>query len=174
MESKDNPMWDIYDLWRTAKLNVKYYCALRRRYNGWLIFFDITIALTIPSGAVAALWLWDTSIGSYLWKILLCLASICAVIKPLINFGKKTQKIDEIISAYKLLYHDTDSIIIKVKQEKKLTDKIISQFNEALLRKRVLIKDSTEFADNKKLIKKYTDEVNQELKDYYFFIPEEK
>ena len=173
MGDRSNSMWDIYDLWRTAKLNIKYFTALSNKFQRCSIFFDVIIAITTPSGAVAALWFWDNSIGSYVWKILFCLASVCVVIKPIMNCNKKVQKAEKIVTAYKLLYHDIDLIIIKIKNNKGIVEQLMSEFYEALARKRLLIKNSSEFSDNKRLIRKYTNEVNEELSSYEFYIPKE-
>jgi hypothetical protein len=94
----DHPIWDVYDQYRTARLNVRYYEykleGLRR--NNFRI--ELVLAISISSG-VAGLWFWETLVGGIIWKIIVTLAAFTAVVKPLIKLSDRIQEQSVILAA---------------------------------------------------------------------------
>ena len=167
-------MWEIYNLWRTAKLNTKYFAHVLSIRMFWAKAMEITIAVTAPTSAVAALWFWGTCFGSVLWKVLLIIASVCSLLKPILDLPKKSGEIQKTLSGYKLLCHDLEALIIKVRQRSKFDKELMSEFQEINTRKRVLVAEDPLIKTNRKLAQKFYNEVNFELKDYDFYIPEDE
>lgn len=172
MKREDNPTWDIYDLWRTARLNTKYYSHQLQVCIFWNGFFDVISAITAPSGGVAALFFWNTAVGAVLWKILISIAAVSSILKPIFGFTDKIMKMETVLSGYRLLEHDTGLIINKLRQKQKYDSEIVKQFDEANKRKGILVTQCPEVKDNYRLRTKFADEVAAELKTYEYFIPE--
>ena len=75
----EHPVWDVYNEYRTARFSVRYYekqLANLRRKN---FFIEFILAASVSSGVVG-LWLWETAVGGIIWKILVTLAAILAII----------------------------------------------------------------------------------------------
>ncbi len=167
-------MWETYNLWRTSKLNTKYYSHVLSNRLFWTKAIEIVIAVAAPTSAVAALWFWQTSVGSILWKVLIIVAAVCSVIKPFLNLQNKNNEIQKNLSGYRLLCHDLEDLIFKVIQQSMFDEKMISEFREISKRKRVLVAEDPLIRTNIRLVQKYYNEVNDELKDYNFYIPEDE
>ncbi|MCU7940440.1 MAG: hypothetical protein KZQ64_13665 [gamma proteobacterium symbiont of Bathyaustriella thionipta] len=89
MAREDSPVWDVYDLYRSARLNAKYYSALLHQTEKRNFILEFILLLTAPSSAVAGLWFWDSLIGQEIWKYMGIVAAITAVLKPMLSLPKK-------------------------------------------------------------------------------------
>ncbi len=84
----NHPVWDVYDLYRTARLNVCYYSTKLNRFQSYNFLIEITLAITASSSAVAALWFWEHPVGEIVWKILGVISALLAVSKPILKRGQ--------------------------------------------------------------------------------------
>ena len=172
MGRENHPVWGVYDLWRTAKLNVKYYSHILNSIQNTNLFVEVILAAS-TSSALAALWLWETNIGGIAWKVLLGVAAVLSILKPLLRFPTKIKLMEPALSGYRLLEHDCEDLINKITQSKAYNNEHVEQFNEIFNRKRVLIKDSPIIKEKKRIKRKYEQEIEENLEDYNYFIPEE-
>lgn len=85
----NNPVWDVYDEYRTARLNVKYHAGLLRRQKRISFWLELTLAISAPTSAVAGLWFWQSDIGAILWRIFAVIAAFAAIVKPLLRILTK-------------------------------------------------------------------------------------
>ena len=63
----NHPVWEVYNLLRTARLNCKYYGGLlhnAERINWWI---QLIIAISLPTSAIAGFEIWATGAGSLFW-----------------------------------------------------------------------------------------------------------
>ena len=173
-ESDDtHPVWDVYDQYRTARLNVKYYSKkleVVKRQNFWI---ELALAVAAPSSAVAGLWFWETDIGSYTWKGFAIIAACLAVIKPLLGLTTKIQKLEGGLSRYRLFHHDLQKIVVLISQERKYLNKFRNEFKSLLDNKREIIEQEMPGREDKKLKNRCQDEVLRELPAGSFFVPKE-
>ena len=173
MNRNDHPAWVIYNLFRTSKLNEKYYSHKIKAYDTWNTIFEITIAFTAPGGTISALWFWSSPIGSYIWKIFLVIAAIVSLVKPFFKLTDKIKNIQECLSGYRVLTFDLKEMINDMIEKQKYDQEIKNRYKEATKRVRELILKSPEDKPCRKLIRRYTNEVNTELENFNFYIPEE-
>ena len=172
MDRNNNPIWELYNSYRTTKLNVKYYSNRISVYENLNIAFEIVIAITAPGGAISALWFWDTNWGTILWKLLLAIASIASLIKPFLNLTNKIKITQECLSEYKMLEFDFRELINDVIANKKYDTIMRNKYKETHKRVRELISKDSESKPKKKLIRKFVEEVNKELESFNFYVPE--
>jgi hypothetical protein len=166
-----HPAWDVYDLYRTARLNVKYFCgrlAKLQRLNFWIEF---TLAATASSSAIAAFTLWQTRFGGKIWQTLGAIAAILAILKPLLNLTEKIRKLEEVITGYRVLEHDLKKIEASINQRKTYDKELSDRFLSALDRMDQLIVKYSEPTEDKKLKARCQDEVLRELPVDHFYIP---
>ena len=170
--NNDQRVWDVYDAYRTARLNVRYYEAQLKKLRRVNLWMEFLLAVSASSG-VAGLWFLETAIGGYAWKVLGILVAFLAVLKPLLKLTAKIQAKSEILTDYRSLDHDFKKIIISISQYKKYDEKLRNQFIVLLDRTGEIIKKYTDEHINQKLRKRCTQIVNTELPVSNFYIPEE-
>lgn len=61
--ANNNAVWDIYDNYRTARLNVKYHCIRLERLEKWNSVLEILVAITAPGSVISGLWFLKTQSG---------------------------------------------------------------------------------------------------------------
>ncbi len=123
----EHPIWDIYAEFRTARLSVRYYelqlSSLRRKY----FLIELVLALSVSSG-VAGLWLWETAAGGIIWKIIVSLAAVLVVVKPLVRFPDKVQKKSGILTSWRLLDDGLQQLTILIKESGKYDNEMRMRF----------------------------------------------
>ncbi|MCK4447266.1 MAG: hypothetical protein KAW56_09310 [Candidatus Marinimicrobia bacterium] len=168
----NHPVWNIYDEYRTARLNVKineYLLKNLKRYN---FFIEFALAF-MASSSVATFWFWENETGQIVWKYLCVFTAILAILKPLFNLGSKIQEKSEALADFKSLDHDFHKLTILISQYKKYDSDFREQFFY-LIDKRGFINQKTkdgEIGTKKK--QEFEEQVNRELPYKTFFIPEE-
>lgn len=169
--NKEHPVWDVYDLRRTARLNVKYYgfkLNRLRKINFWMEFL---LALT-ASSAVVAFNFWKSHVGSVAWQVLSVLSALLAVAKPLLKYTEKIRGLEEVLTGFRILDHDLKVLGVSIKQKQKYDNELKERFLSAFERMKTLIsKEVYEDREDKALIRKLQGEVNKELPPEDFFIP---
>lgn len=168
----EHPIWDVYDEYRTARFNVRYYerqLSSLKRYN---FSIELILALSVSSG-VAGLWLWETAVGGIIWKILVSLAAFLAIIKPLIKLSDQVQHKSEVLTSWRLLDDGLRQLVILIRQSKKYDEEMRNRLIALMETKSNIIKREPLEGINEKIRSKCFDQVNQELPSDSFFIPEE-
>jgi hypothetical protein len=172
-ELSNHPVWDVYDEFRTSRLNVKYHAALLRKYKRVNFWLELILAIAAPTSAVAGLLFWETDLGAILWRFFGAVAAIVAVAKPLLGVSDKIAKLEEILVGYKSLSHDVQFLTIMIKQEQRYDRAMQQRFYELLDKKKELLTSSKIETDNKRLLSLCEQEVLKELPVESFYIPEE-
>ena len=167
-----HPVWDVYDLYRTAKFSALYYSIKLNRYSWANSCIEVVLAVTTSSSAVAALWLWGTPIGQHIWKILLVVSAFLAVSKPILKLTEKIRKFEEVLIGYRTLEHDLMKITVLINQSMSYEKIHRSKFLEAIDRKGKLIQKSPEIKIDEQLLNKCRLKVEGETPAEKFFIPE--
>lgn len=169
---KDHPVWDVYDLYRTARLNVKYYSgrlSALQRVNFWVEFI---LAATASTSAIAAFTLWETKYGALAWRTLGALSAVLAIMKPLLKLTEKIRKLEEVITGYRVLEHDLKKLEVSIRQKRAYDKELYDRFVAALDRMDNLIIKYTESSEDKRLRERCQGEVLNELPSERFYIPE--
>lgn len=171
--SKNNhPVWEVYDLQRVVKLNVKYwttkYIALRR----WDFAVEYSLLTTAPTSAVAGLFLLETPIGAIVWKYALIATTFLTIAKPLLQLSEKIKKIHEIVLGYKNLEFDLDEISSQVRRLSSYNASMVKEFQQIQKKiQSISQKEPIEKIDGN-LREKLYEEVLKELPVESFFIPD--
>jgi hypothetical protein len=165
-----NPVWDVYNDYRTARLNVKYLSIIIGTYENYDFYMALAIAIFAPSSAIAGLGFWNTVIGSYLWKIFIVISSVIALVKPMLKLPEKVKKLQDQLRGYRILENDLKIITIGINQEKQFSQDLRKKFQESLDRLRDL-SQKDEVKEDRKLIRKCFEEVKKELPSSSFYIP---
>ena len=172
MQNKSHPVWTVYNKLRTARLNVKYYCRRLERAEAISMAFDLILAASAPTSAVAGLWFWNTEYGKHIWQWFGVIAALASLLKPILSPSKKIKDFEGVIVGYKALEYDLMSIKDLVQQKGKYDSVLQASFKRALDRERMLVGKSPETRESRKVIELCEVEVRTELPDSVFFTPE--
>jgi hypothetical protein len=162
---------DVYDLFRTARLNVRYLETQLKVLQGWSLGMEIVLALTASSIA-GGLWIFQNNLGSIFWKFLGSIAAIIAILRPIIDLTRRIKRKQALLTGYRALEHDLHTIAVLVSQRRKYDAELQERFKNALDRKGRLIEQDSEALVNKKRLEKCYQEVLAELPADKFYVPE--
>lgn len=166
-----HPVWDVYDLYRTARLNVKYYCGRVHWLSKVNLVMEFMIAAFASSSAVAGFALWSSETGKVAWQLLAAVAATLAILKPLLRLTDKIKLLEEIIAGYRVLEHDLRKIEISIKQRRVYDEELRVRFAAALDRMDELASKNDENHVDRKLKRRCQEEVARELPASSFYIP---
>jgi hypothetical protein len=172
MANDQHPVWVVYDLYKTARLNVKYYATQLNKVERVNFIIELIIAISAPTSAVTGIWLLKTDAGQEVWKYIAALAAFAAVLKPLLRLPHKIKNMEQSLSGYRALEYDVEQIVNKIKVERVYSKSSKAMLDDAQKKKKSLVCNPPENNQNKKLIEHLYSEVNQELPMESFFVPE--
>jgi hypothetical protein len=167
----NHAVWDVYDLRRTCRLNVKYYQRLGEKLRTQSFRTELLLAITAPSSAVAGLVFWSTEFGKIIWTILGFLAAFFSVAKPLLHFTEKIQNATEIHSGYGALEHDLDKLIVQIRLKEAYDEQLKKRFLELMDKKGKLVAMQDKNKLDRLLKMSCETEVANELPPENFYIP---
>lgn len=171
--ANNNAIWDIYDNYRTARLNVKYYCVRLESLEKWNTSLDILVAIAAPGSVVSGLWFINTQSGLEIWKIVSAVAAVAGFLKPFMKLGHKIKFYEQTLSGYRALEYDLYEIILKIRDDGSYSPACKKMFEAAMKKKKILATNPPENTHDKKLIEQLYQEVIQEIPNSSLFIPEE-
>ncbi len=169
----NHPVWNIYDLIKTARLNVLYYEHKLQSAEKTMVTMQIILAAAVPSSAIAGFEIWDFWLGKYAWEIFVSSSSLIAFIQPFLGLPKKTKKYGELVDGYKILYYDLNNIKQSIEEDKSYSTEHKSLFKAAKERRKKLEVRETGISLNKRLRKYYQEVVKKELPGENFYLPPE-
>jgi hypothetical protein len=170
--NSNNPVIDVYNQLRTARLNVKYHEAKLRRWRRSNFWMELLIAISASSTAASA-WFFQGTFGACLWKILTGVTAILAIAKPMLKLPDKIHRADELLAGYRMLDFDLERLTISIREKKCYNEEHKRQFSTALDRKRELLEEQKESEPDEKLLNQCYEKVLRELPAEEFYMPEE-
>jgi len=168
---EEHPVWDVYDLLRSARLNEKYYGCRLERFELINTSCEILIAVTATSSAVASFPFWGDGVGAQLWKYLICFSAVISVIKPFLQLTKKIRAYEELYSGYRMLFYDLKSLRIDINQAQEFSKTHQARFNRIKEKQRHLAGSSPERTENERLKKACFSSVLLEMPTESFYVP---
>lgn len=172
MDSQDHPVWLVYDLQRTSRLNELYYGGKLKSLELKNFWMEIFVASTSSSSAVASFAFWKSGAGEPYWQALLVITAVIATLKPFLNYAKKIRKYDELLSFYRLVSHDLRELCSDIRQDKAYSSKHQRRYKDIRSRLRQSVNRSPERLEDKKAKERCEKQVLAELKPDDFYIPE--
>ena len=172
MLDEHHPVWVVYDLYKTARLNVKYYAARLNSIERQNFLIELVIAIAAPTSAVTGIWLLKTEVGQELWKYLAGIAAIAALLKPLLKLSAKIKNMEQCLSGYRALEYDVEQIVNKIKTDRTYSKSCKNMLDEAQKKKKALVCNPPENNQDQKLIERLYNEVNNEFPFGSFYVPE--
>jgi hypothetical protein len=170
--TSSHPVWDVYDLHRTVRLNAKYYAARLNSLERCNFWIELVLAVS-ASSTITSLWLWTTPLGQTFWKVFGVATALLAIAKPLLKLTDRIRRMERVQCAYDALDHDLYRLSVQISQAKSYTPQMQKQFFDAISRKGQLVKDRVEGRMYVRLRRRCEQAVISELPVDRFFIPKE-
>jgi methyl-accepting chemotaxis protein len=165
-----NSVRNLYDQYRTASLNRKYYGCRLQAIRGWNNFFEIAIA--IGTSSVVGGWsLWHTGVGSTIWTILGGVTALLAIVKPFLQLSKQVERYTKLFIGYGDAFYDFELLVNEIGRIRRYNDEIDAAFRKTIDRLKQLAADDDP-QPNHKLVKDCTGEVNREIPPDRLWWPE--
>ena len=156
---------EIYDLYRDAALNSKYYGRILARFqrrNKWL---EIGIAIGAGGSSIAGFAFWDqTPWGKWAWLAITTGSSFLAFLKPFFNFNIRAERYSRVFTSYLDVYLSLKAMVSRIKRDcdlRQLTE-FIQEF-DAIERRFYKASRDDDSKIDRKLQKKIEKEVRKEI-----------
>lgn len=172
LSTKEHPVWQVYDLLRTAKLNEKYFGRRLKKYvviNNTMEFF---IAATASTSAIASLTVWSDGLGSHFWQGFLITAAVISVLKPIVGITKRVRLYEEVLAEYRVLSFELSQLRTSIATEQSYKPTHQTQFKKILAKHSALVAKTPESTENKKVKQECEQEVLSAFPISNFYIPE--
>ena len=114
-DSKDHPVWDVYDELRTARLNIKCLSCEIARLRRCSTTLEVVLALSGASSIGAVAWL-QNSVGKTIWGAIGFISMILIALKPVFPFAEQRTKKERLLISYRILEHDLDCVRIGIRE----------------------------------------------------------
>ena len=171
-QQKNHPVWEVYDLLRLARLNVKYYTHQLQRIETASRSIDILIAIGAPVSAAAGFWFFKTDTGANIWKTFSAITAVLAMTKPFLRYSDKIKKIEQALTGYRGLDFDMTQLANDVRNEQTYSKPHQKLFKSAQSKLKELVVHPPNIPQNGKLIEAFSAQVNAQLPAANFYIPE--
>ncbi|MFI5380097.1 MAG: hypothetical protein ACHRHE_12430, partial [Tepidisphaerales bacterium] len=149
---------DLYDLYREARMNVKYYGEKIASYQRWILTIEVAVALG-TSGTVVSLPIFSTTAGKIIVIGAGTIAAILGVLKPILNLSKKIERSSKLWSGYLAIFNGAGRIVRAVQIHQEIDDRLAVRIEELHDRMDVLSTDDDPSAEGKTL-ERLQNEVN--------------
>jgi len=151
----------IYDDYRTALMNTKYYAHRLRTYRRWNLTIECCLAIG-TSGAIGAWAIWNDSIGMHIWAVMTGCVTLLAILKPILQFSAHIERYSKLHSSYSVLFHDIKRLVSDIDMNGSVTQDIVKSLRHAEERFKSLAPDDDP-NPSKTLLEKYYNEVIAEI-----------
>jgi hypothetical protein len=124
----------VYNLLRTARLNVLYYEESLSRWTSFIRGHDFIVAVSGGASPLAFLKRSSAPAGSQLWFYLTLVASVAGILKPILRLDKQVSLYSELVTHYRELFHELKCIADDIQSEKDFPPSMEKSFIRCRLR----------------------------------------
>ncbi|MBR0798602.1 hypothetical protein JQ615_24745 [Bradyrhizobium jicamae] len=118
----------IYDSYRTALFNRKYYASRLSQYSNYNFWLEVTVAAGATGGGIASFAIWKSAPGQYAWLAISGLATVLGVMKPFLKFGEKIERYSKLFAGHGGAFWQLKSIVESIEVQQAVPPKIIEQY----------------------------------------------
>jgi hypothetical protein len=120
----------VYNSYRTALLNRKYYGERLTTYQRYNYAMELSIAIgATSSGGVAGLAVWGSITGQYAWLIISGIATILSVAKPALHLSRNIERYTRLYTGHGNIYLELKSIVEDIEISRSLSPSMAKRYN---------------------------------------------
>ena len=159
----------VYDLYRDALLNRKYYGDRLAAYQRWNTLVELVVALGTSAG-VGGLVFWQTDFGRIAWATVAGAAVVIGVVKTVLQLSQKIERYSKLYTSHSVSYAELDRLVSQIRAHQGITDQILDSFFDTQ-RKFHLLASEDDPHPSSRLALKYYNKINEEIPPEYFWMP---
>lgn len=159
--SLPNELRRIYDSYRTALLNRKYYACRLTNYRQVNFWWECILAIG-TSGTVAAWSVWSSGPGKTVWLVLGGTVTLLSVLKPIVGLPKSIERFSKLWTGHSRIYYDIEQVVSDIKAAHRVTPEMLEVLSDARKRHRELALDD-DIKPIERLRRKFFEEVKKEI-----------
>jgi len=160
---------EVYNLYRTALLNRKYYAHKLALWKRWNSALEVALAIG-TSGTIGAWAIWRKGAGEDVWTIFAASAALLGVIKPVIQLPKGIERYSKLYVGYSDLFYDFQAVVSDIQTTHSFSQEMGNKVANARERIKKLSLDDDP-TPNKTLVKQFYGEVNTEIPSDRLWMP---
>jgi hypothetical protein len=150
---------ELYDYYRTSLLNAKYYARRLEQLKLFSIWSDCLIAVA-ASASFAGFAIWKSDLGKNIFTILLGIAAVLSVLRPIVRIPDKIDRISKLHYGYLELYYRIEALVSEMKISEHITLEQLAKAANLSERFRGLELEGDAY-QNPKILLKYQDEIDR-------------
>lgn len=112
----------IYDLYRTIRMNALYYGAKLRNLQRWSLILEISVALA-TSATIGSL-----AVVKPALPYVAVVAAILGVLKPILNISKRIERLSKLWLDYTNLYREANAIVSDMQMYHAVTPEMAERY----------------------------------------------
>lgn len=121
----------MYDTYRNAAMNEKYYANRLTHLTNWNRYYEIALAIG-TSTAIAAWAIWDiNSLAKGFRAVFSAVITLLAIIKPFLKMPEDIEKYSTLHTGYRALYLNLNSIVSTIRRKSTVTSEVQQLFDAA-------------------------------------------
>lgn len=169
--TKDHPVWEVYDLQRTCRLNMKYWAKKLVALRQWNFWMEYSLLVTAPGSAVAGFVFWKTNSGQIAWTILAVLTAFLGIAKPLLKLSDQLQTLQKIVTGYRSIEFQLDELGSDIRREDSYSAEMVGTFKKLQKQIQEVSRDEPVEDADETLRSECFEVVKRELPETTFHIP---
>jgi len=154
----DETRVQIWEDMLNAKMNVRYFKHLIKRYKNLELSMKILLALS-SSGTVAGWMIWNKIPG--LWQTLSAVAAVIAIINPLLNYPKLISKLANLHGEWVWLTSEHEKLWVALNEGREIN--ILEKFNSLRSKQVAVRRAESDVPYNSKLVQTCQKEVRRAM-----------
>jgi hypothetical protein len=151
----------LYNDWRTAELNKKYYACRLTQYRHANLIMELLIAVG-TSGAIAAWQVWRVSVGQIAWSAIAAAVALLTITKPLLQLPKQIERYSRLYGGYSVIAYDYEQVAGALNRNYSLNQSEVSMLEALSDKARDLVPDDDP-VPRVRLRRRCYEEVNREI-----------
>lgn len=161
----------IYDAYRSALLNKKYYGCQLDFYRKLNRSVEIVLAIATPS-TVGGWAIWHTHTGQTIWAVLAAVVALVAALKPVFDWPKDIDRYSRLHAEHTVQFYTLKQLVEDIAIEKKITPEMERRFLDTRERHAQLSRDD-DVKPLKRLARRCEREVKAEIPADRLWVPNE-
>jgi hypothetical protein len=160
----------LYDHYRDACLNQKYYGHRYVHIERWNKGIEIAIAVGSATTTIGAWPLWQSGVGTVIWAGIAGISTILAVVKPFLNYPENMKRFGRLHVGYAEVTAELRETVNSVRINRSLSSEALTAHQRARRMLMKLAREDEPIAD-RKLIERLQAEVNKEIPASTLWLP---
>lgn len=161
----------IYDAYRSALLNRKYYGCQLDFYRKLNRTVEIALAITTPS-TIGGWAIWHGQTGQTIWAVIAAILALIVALKPVFDWPKEIDRYSRLHAEHTVQYYMFKQLVEDIAMEKRITPEMEKRFLDARDRHAQLSKDD-DVKPSRRLASRCEREVLQEIPSDRLWVPKE-